>query len=288
MNISLFVACFNDTLYPETGIATVQLLERLGHQVDFPLEQTCCGQMHYNTGYQEETVSLARHFVDIFSDAEAVVAPSASCVGMIREFYPKLAILSGDRKLIRDVDDLLPRVYELSQFLVHKLGVEDVGAYYPHKVTYHPTCHSLRMLRVGDAPQRLLKKVRGIDLVELPGAEECCGFGGTFAIKNADTSMAMLTDKIARIKETGAEICTAADNSCLMHIGGALSRQREEIKVVHLAEILASTESGSSHNGSSNSTSRISGSSHAGSTDPGSGYTGSEPSGPANFGSTNP
>ncbi len=278
MNISLFVACFNDTLYPETGIATVQLLERLGHRVDFPREQTCCGQVHYNTGYQDETVSLAKRFVDIFSDAETVVAPSASCVGMIREFYPKLAILSGDRKLIRDVDDLLPRVYELSQFLVNKLELEDVGACYPHRVTYHPTCHSLRMLRVGDAPLRLLKKVKGIDLVELPGAEECCGFGGTFAIKNADTSMAMLTDKIARIKETGAEVCTASDNSCLMHIGGALNRQREEVKVVHLAEILASTEAASTETNSPNSGYKKSGSQNSGSTE----------SGPTKSGTPNP
>ncbi len=242
MNVSLFIACFNDTLYPETGKATIHLMERLGIQVNFPMEQTCCGQMHYNTGYQYEAIPLVEHFVDTFSDSEAVVAPSASCVGMVREFYPKLAILSGDSDLIRRVDQLLPKIFELSQFLVNKLGIEDVGAYYPHRVTYHPTCHSQRMLRVGDAPLRLLRNVKGIDLVELPGAEECCGFGGTFAVKNADTSMAMLTDKITHIKSTGAEVCTAADNSCLMHIGGALNRQRSGVKTMHLAEILASTE----------------------------------------------
>jgi L-lactate dehydrogenase complex protein LldE len=137
---------------------------------------------------------------------------------------------------------LIPRVYELSQLLVNKLGVEDVGAYYPHRVTYHPTCHSLRMLKVGDAPLKLLRNVKGIDLVELQNSEECCGFGGTFAVKNADTSMAMLGDKIRHVKNTGAEVCSAADNSCLMHIGGALSRQRSGVKPVHLAEILASTE----------------------------------------------
>lgn len=242
MNISLFIACFNDTLFPETGKATVRLLERLGHRVDFPMEQTCCGQIHNNTGYQEEIIPLVKRFVDIFSGSEAVVAPSASCVAMIRDYYPKLAIQSGDTDLMDRVDRLLPRVYELSQFLVSKLGVEDVGAYYPHRVTYHPTCHGMRMLHIGDGPLRLLKNVRGIDLVALPGADECCGFGGTFALKNADTSMAMLSDKISAIKTTGAEVCTAADNSCLMHIGGALNRQRAGVKVVHFAEILACTE----------------------------------------------
>lgn len=220
----------------------VRLLERLGHTVDFPLEQTCCGQMHYNTGYQEEAIPLVRRFVDVFRDAEAIVAPSASCVGMIHEFYGRVAQRSGDPELQEKVQQIVPKVFELTQFLVEELGVKDVGATYPHRVTYHPTCHSLRVLNIGNAPLELLRNVKGIDLVELPMAEECCGFGGTFAIKNADTSMAMLTDKIRHIKETGAEVCSAADNSCLMHIGGALSRQRSGVKPVHIAEILASTE----------------------------------------------
>lgn len=244
MHISLFITCFNDTLFPETGKAMVHLFERLGHMVVFPVEQTCCGQMHYNTGYQEETIPLVRRFVDVFRDAEAIVAPSASCVGMVKEFYPQVARRADDAQLTNDVEDIIPRVHELTQFLVDELGVEDVGAYYPHRVTYHPTCHSLRMLHVGDAPLKLLRKVRGIDLVELPAAGECCGFGGTFAVKNADTSMAMLGDKIRHIKDTGAEVCAAADNSCLMHIGGALQRQRSGVKPIHIAEILASTEKG--------------------------------------------
>ncbi len=242
MRIALFITCFNDTIFPETGRAMVRLLERLGHTVDFPLEQTCCGQMHFNTGYQREAIPLARHFVDVFSSAEVVVAPSASCVSMVRDFYPRVAELSGDRRLVSAVAALAPRVFELSEFLVKQLGVEDVGAYYPHRVTYHPTCHSLRMLRVGDAPLRLLRAVRGIDLVELPNADQCCGFGGTFAIKNADTSMAMLSDKLRCVLDTRAEVCAAADNSCLMQIGGALNRQRAGVRPVHLAEILASTE----------------------------------------------
>lgn len=242
MKISLFITCFNDTIFPDTGKATVELLERLGHTVEFPMDQTCCGQMHYNTGYHEDTIPLVRKFTEVFSDAEAIVSPSASCIGMIQEFYPKVAELAGDHELSDRISALTPRVFELSQFLVNKLGVEDVGAYYPHYVTYHPTCHSLRILKAGDAPLKLLRNVRGIELVELPKAEECCGFGGTFAIKNAETSTAILGDKIHHIKSTGAEVCVAADNSCLMHIGGALQRLQSGIKSVHLAEILASTE----------------------------------------------
>jgi L-lactate dehydrogenase complex protein LldE len=242
MKVSLFITCFNDTLFPETGRAVVRLLERLGHEIDFPEEQTCCGQMHYNTGYQREALPLIRRFVQIFSSAEVVVAPSASCVGMVRDIYPRAAEWFDDQQLAAEVAALTPRVYELTEFLVNRLGLEDVGAYYPHRVTYHPTCHSLRFLHVGDAPVRLLRAVRGLDLVELPAAEECCGFGGTFALKNVDTSLAMLSDKLRSVLDTRAEVCTAADNSCLMHMGGALHRQRAGVRTVHIAEILASTE----------------------------------------------
>lgn len=242
MKASLFITCFNDTLFPETGQATVRLLERLGVEVDFPREQTCCGQMHFNSGYADETVPLVRRFVSVFADSEVVVAPSASCVGMVRDYYTDVAERSGDEALKEEVRALQPRVLELSEFLIDRLGVEDVGAYFPHQVTYHPTCHSLRILHVGDRPLRLLRAVAGIDLVELPEAEECCGFGGTFAVKNADTSMAMLTDKVRAVLDTGAQVCTAGDNSCLMHIGGALSRQRAGVRAMHMAEILASTD----------------------------------------------
>lgn len=244
MRVSLFITCFNDTLFPGTGKAMVALLERLGHEVEFPMDQTCCGQMHYNTGYHRESLPLVRHFVETFRDAEAVVSPSASCVSMVHEMYPKIAAESGDEALRRDVAELVPRVHELAMFLVNVLGVEDVGAYFPHRVTFHTTCHSMRMLHIGDAPQRLLRKVRGIDLVDLPLADECCGFGGTFAVKNADTSIAMLSDKVRCILDTRAEYCASADNSCLMHIGGALHRSRTGVNPIHLAEILASTEDG--------------------------------------------
>jgi L-lactate dehydrogenase complex protein LldE len=242
VRVALFITCFNDTLFPETGRATVRLLEHLGHEVEFPFEQTCCGQMHFNTGYQREAIPLVRRFVEVFSRYEAVVAPSGSCVGMVRELYPTAAELAGDWWLAEKVEALAPRVFELSEFLVKRLGVTDVGAYYPHRVTYHPTCHSLRMLEVGEAPLELLRAVRGIDLVELGEAKECCGFGGTFAVKNADTSAAMLADKIRHVLDTEAEVCTAGDNSCLMHIGGGLERQRAGVETVHLAQILASTE----------------------------------------------
>jgi len=244
VRVALFVTCFNDTLFPETGRATVEILERLGHEVDFPLEQTCCGQMHFNTGYGRETIPLVRRFVGVFKGYEAVVSPSGSCVGMVRELYPMAANLVGDKQLLYDVEELGARVFELSEFLVERLEMTDTGAFYPHRVTYHPTCHSLRMLKVGDAPVRLLENVQGIDFVELPEKEECCGFGGTFAVKNADTSVAMLSDKLRHVLDTEAEVCTAGDNSCLMHIGGGLERLRAGVKTVHLAEILASTEEG--------------------------------------------
>jgi L-lactate dehydrogenase complex protein LldE len=241
---SLFITCFNDTLFPQTGIAVVRLLERLGHEVDFPEEQTCCGQMHLNSGYPDETVPLVRRFVRAFADAEVVVSPSASCVGMVRDQYRKLAASTGDAGLVSEVESLAPRVLELTELLVDRLELTDVGARYPHRVTYHPTCHGLRGLRLGDRPLQLLRAVRDIDLVELPQAEECCGFGGTFAVKNADTSAAMLEDKLVAIAETGATVCTAGDNSCLMHIGGGLRKRGAPIRTVHLAEILASPSKG--------------------------------------------
>jgi L-lactate dehydrogenase complex protein LldE len=239
LRASLFITCFNDTLFPATGIAVVELLERLGHEVDFPEEQTCCGQMHLNSGYADEAIPLVRRFVRAFADAEVVVSPSASCVGMVRDQYPKLAERARDPALAREIEALTPRVLELTELLVDGLGLTDVGARYPHRVTYHPTCHGLRGLRLGDRPLRLLRAVHDIDLVELPEATECCGFGGTFAVKNADTSAAMLEDKLHAIESTGAEVCTAGDNSCLMHIGGGLRKKRSRVRAVHLAEILA-------------------------------------------------
>lgn len=243
MKISLFIACYNDTLFPETGKAVVGLLERLGHEVEFRSAQTCCGQMHYNTGYQREALPLFRHFVSVFENAEVICVPSSSCVAMIRDHYPKMAASTGDAKLTAQVERLLPRIFEFSELLIDKLGVTDVGAFFPHTVTLHPSCHSLRSLHVGDKPLRLLSHVRGLQLVDLPAAEQCCGFGGTFAVKNAEVSAAMLAEKTRCVLDTGAEVCVALDNSCLMHIGGALSRQRTGVRCLHLAQVLASTES---------------------------------------------
>ncbi|HSK55123.1 MAG TPA: (Fe-S)-binding protein [Jiangellales bacterium] len=243
MRIALFVTCLGDTLFPEVGRATVTVLERLGHEVAFPPGQTCCGQMHVNTGYPREAVPLVRRFIDQFTPYDVVVAPSGSCVGSVRHQHAAVAEGAGDPALADAARDVAARTYELSELLVDVLGVEDVGAYYPHRVTYHPTCHSLRMLRVGDRPLRLLRHVRGLDLAELPEAETCCGFGGTFALKNRDVSTAMLADKMRHVLATGAEVCTAGDSSCLMHIGGGLSRLQAGVRAVHLAEVLASTES---------------------------------------------
>jgi L-lactate dehydrogenase complex protein LldE len=241
VRIALFITCLADALYPQVGQATVRLLERLGHEVVFPPAQTCCGQMHVNTGYQEAALPLVERYVEVFEPYEAVVAPSGSCVGSVRHQHAMVAERFGTPGLVRRVESVAARTYELSELLVDVLGVTDVGAYYPHIVTYHPTCHSLRMLRVGDRPLQLLRAVDGLRLAELPRAEECCGFGGTFAIKNADTSTAMLADKMRHVLDTGAEVCTAGDSSCLMHIGGGLSRIRAATRTVHLAQILAST-----------------------------------------------
>jgi L-lactate dehydrogenase complex protein LldE len=247
MRVALFVTCLGDVLFPEVGRATVAVLERLGHEVVFPGDQTCCGQMHTNTGYQHDAVGLVRNHVEVFEQAlaqgcEAVVAPSGSCAGSVRHQHAMLARRAGDEALAVRAEAVAARTFELSQLLVDVLGVTEVGAFYPHRVTYHPTCHSLRLLGVGDAPLRLLRAVRGIDLVELPAAETCCGFGGTFSVKNADTSTAMLADKMSAVLSTRAEVVTAGDASCLMHIGGGLSRLRTGVRPVHLAEILASTD----------------------------------------------
>jgi L-lactate dehydrogenase complex protein LldE len=243
MKVALMLTCINDALFPETGKAVVRLLRRLGVEVDFPTGQTCCGQPMINTGYLEEAVPVVRQWVSAFQGYDAVVVPSGSCAGSVRHQHGIVARRSGDRALQEAVAEAGPRAYELTEFLVDVLGVEDVGAYFPHRVTYHPTCHSLRMLAVGDRPERLLRAVRGIRLVELPAAEECCGFGGTFAVKNAETSVAMGFDKVRHARETGAEVLVAGDNSCLMHLGGILSRELAGMRVMHLAEVLASTES---------------------------------------------
>jgi len=230
MRVGLFITCFNDTLFPQVGKATVTLLERLGVEVDFPAGQTCCGQMHFNSGYRRECEPLVRHFADVFRGYEAVVTPSASCASMVRHYHK-----------VVDPGVTPPPVYELCEFLTDVLDVTDVGARFPHRVAFHSTCHSQRMLHVGDRPARLLAAVDGLELAPLARPTECCGFGGTFSVKNADTSVAMGNDKADDVLATGADVLASADTSCLMHIGGLLSRRAAPIRVMHLAEILAAT-----------------------------------------------
>ncbi len=239
MRVALFVTCLTDTLFPDTGRAVVAVLDRLGHETSFPAEQTCCGQMHGNSGHQDDATALMRRFLRVFGDEEQIVTPSGSCAAMVREQYPQLARRTGDDALVREVEDVARRTYELSELLVDVLGVTDVGARFPHRVAFHPTCHSLRLLGVGDRPVRLLRAVREIDLVPLPAATECCGFGGTFAVKNADTSAAMLADKLDHVLVSGADVLVSGDNSCLMHMGGGLSRRDAGVRAMHLAEVLA-------------------------------------------------
>ncbi|MGA6152309.1 (Fe-S)-binding protein [Stenotrophomonas sp. NPDC087984] len=246
MRVALFITCVNDTLYPQTGRAVVTLLERLGVEVGFPEGQSCCGQPQFNTGYRHETEPLVRRYAAAFRDYDYVVAPSGSCAAMVRDNYPRIgakAAAEGRGQELADAAaETVPKTYELTEFLTDVLKVTDVGAYYPHTVTYHPTCHGLRMLGLGDRPRSLLAAVKGLNLVELPGADECCGFGGTFAVKNAAVSAAMGADKARNITATGAEAVCTVDNSCQMHIGGTLARQGSTVRPVHIAEILASTE----------------------------------------------
>jgi L-lactate dehydrogenase complex protein LldE len=245
MRVALFLTCVNDAIHPGTGRAVTTLLERLGVTVDFPAGQTCCGQPQYNTGYRHATEPLVRRMAEVFADYPYVVTPSGSCTARVRDNYPRIGAKAraegrgGD--LAEAADSLAPRVLDLTEFLVDVLGVTDVGAHYPHRVTYHPSCHGLRTLGLGERPRRLLEAVAGLELVDLPGAEECCGFGGTFAVKNPDVSAAMGADKVRHALSTGAEVLCGADNSCLLHLGGTLRRADAPMRTVHLAEILAST-----------------------------------------------
>jgi L-lactate dehydrogenase complex protein LldE len=246
MRVALFVTCVNDLLYPDTGRAVVTLLERLGVEVDFPLGQTCCGQPQFNTGYRHETEPLVRRYAQVFDPYDYVVTPSGSCAAMVRDNYPRIAERARteghDDGLTEAAATAVPKTYELTEFLVDVLKVTDVGAYFPHTVTYHPSCHGLRMLGLGERPRQLLEAVQGLELRELEGAQECCCFGGTFAVKNPDVSVAMGEDKVRHALDTGAGVLCGADNSCLMHLDGILRRQDAPLRAVHLAEILASTE----------------------------------------------
>lgn len=240
--VALFATCIGDAMQPQSPKAVVQLLERLGCTVEFPQAQTCCGQMFTNTGYLPEAMPAVRAYVEAFAGYDYIVAASGSCVGSVREQHPMLAERLGDTELLAQVEATSAKTYDISEFIVDVLGTTDVGAYFPHKVTYHPTCHSLRVTKVGDRPYELLRNVRGLELVPLEDAERCCGFGGTFSVKNADVSTAMAADKARHVADTGAEYLVTGDGSCLMNIGGVLSRQQSGIRPISLVEVLNSQE----------------------------------------------
>ena len=241
MRVGLFVTCLVDALYLEVGRATVTLLKRLGCTVEFPPTQTCCGQVHVDNGYPAQALPLVRRHGNAFEDYEFVVAPSRSCVASARHQHAMVARRAGHEALAARAAELGARTFELSQFLVDVLGVVDIAASYPHHGSYHPTCHSLRLLRVGDRPVQLLRAVAGPPLTELAEPESCCGFGGTFAVRNPNISAAMKAGKVEDVARTGATVPSVGDSSCLMHLRGGLIRRADTTKAVHLAEILAST-----------------------------------------------
>jgi L-lactate dehydrogenase complex protein LldE len=236
--VSLFVTCMVDQLFPKVGLAMADVIERLGYQVDFPEDQTCCGQPAFNSGYRAEARAVARHFLDTFERCESIVVPSGSCTSMVVHHFAEL--FHKEPETLARVHSLEKRVWEFSTFLTAVAGVEDVGARLDEVITFHDGCHALRELGVRSAPRRLLARVRGLELREMQPAEECCGFGGTFSVKFAELSGAMARTKIDAIVRTGARTVVSLDPSCLMQIQGALSRAGSPIRTMHLAEVLAS------------------------------------------------
>lgn len=236
MKVSLFITCLSDAIYPRVGEAMAKLLHRYGVQLDFPCTQTCCGQPAFNSGYWEQAKTSAKTLLEAFDDSDFVVSPSGSCVSMIRHYYPTL--FKDDPTLLEKANRLIEKTYEFSQFLVQVLGVTDVVATFPHTVTYHPSCHATRLLGVKDEPRTLLSNVRGLQMVELPFAEDCCGFGGTFAVKMPSISGAMVEEKVQHVMETQAEVLVGLDMGCLMNIGGRLQFEGRPVRVMHLAELL--------------------------------------------------
>jgi L-lactate dehydrogenase complex protein LldE len=238
VRVSLFVTCIVDQLFPKVGMAVVDVLERLGYQVHFPERQTCCGQPAFNSGYREEARQVARHFLNVFGDADYIVVPSGSCTSMIAHHFAD--IFKKEPENLKRAHAIESKVFEFSRFLVDVAKVEDVGARLEQVVTYHDSCHALRELGVKDGPRRLLSHVRGLELREMDAAEECCGFGGTFSVKFAEVSGGMARTKIDSIVRTGASTVVSLDSSCLMQLQGALSRAGLPVRTMHLAEVLAS------------------------------------------------
>jgi len=241
MRVSLFITCLVDQLFPDVGEAMVATLRRLGIDVNFNDAQTCCGQVAFNTGYRPEARAMAEHFVRTFEkdNADFIVAPSGSCTAMVRNFYGELFHGPNDGEWRERLTRVRPRLREFSEFIVNELGIEDVGARFPSRVTYHDACHLLRELGVADQPRRLIRAVRDVDYVEMDAPDTCCGFGGTFSVKYGEISNAILQEKLARIANSGVEYVVANDSSCLMQIAGGLSRAGSPVKTMHLAELLA-------------------------------------------------
>jgi len=238
IKVSLFITCLVDILFPQVGVSMVKVLKRLGVEVDFPEEQTCCGQPAFNSGFRQDAKVLAKRFISIFSQDGFIVSPSGSCTSMVRVFYKEL--FHDDQKMLDVVNILSSRTYEFSEFLVNVLKVDDVGATYNGRVTYHDSCHALRELRVQNEPRKLIKSVKGVDFVEMKFPDTCCGFGGTFSIKFPDVSVSILDEKIESIIESGADTVVSTDMGCLMQIGGAINRKKLPVKTIHIAELLAS------------------------------------------------
>ncbi|MFC0329434.1 (Fe-S)-binding protein [Paenibacillus sepulcri] len=236
MKVSLFITCLADTLYPEVGESVVRVLSDYGCEVDFPEAQLCCGQPAFNSGYQDEAREVARGLIRAFEHSDYVVSPSGSCTGMVHHYYPYL--FENEPEWKAKAAALVEKTYEFSQFLVSVLGVTDVGASFPHTVTYHPSCHAMRLLGVSEEPLQLIGAVKDIAFTELPRKQDCCGFGGTFAVKMADMSEAMVCDKAACVSQTGAEVLVGTDMGCLMNIGGRLNKEGKPVRVMHLAQLL--------------------------------------------------
>lgn len=236
MKVSLFITCLSDAIYPRVGVAMAKLLAKYGIKAEFPEVQTCCGQPAFNSGYWEEAKTAARTLLAAFADSDFVVSPSGSCTGMIQHYYEKL--FADEPEMLEQVRALQEKTYEFAQFLVRVLGVTDVGAEFAHRVTYHPSCHGMRLLGIEEEPRLLLENVRGLEWVPLPFAEDCCGFGGTFAVKMCEMSGAMVSEKAEHVAETQAEVLVGLDMGCLMNIGGRLQFEGRQVRTMHLAELL--------------------------------------------------
>ncbi|MCX7761203.1 MAG: (Fe-S)-binding protein [Candidatus Kryptonium sp.] len=232
MKVALFIPCYIDQFYPEVGVATVKILKKFGIKFDYPLEQTCCGQPAFNTGYWKEAKSLAIKFVKIFSNFDYIVSPSGSCTSMIKIFYPEL--LNED-----ELKNIMQKTFELTEFLVKIMKIDSTGAEFDHKITYHDSCHALRELGIKKEPRILLRNVKKLKLIEMENSEDCCGFGGTFSIKFPEISIDMAKYKLNYALNSGAEFITSTDQSCLMHIDGYARKNKINIKTIHIAQILA-------------------------------------------------